>query len=49
MEPVMKPKYLIRHLKPDGTIISKQEYEEAQQMGETVYIAAFVGCTYHSG
>jgi hypothetical protein len=46
---ITKPAYQTRYLRPDGTIITKTEYDQAHVNGDTVYIAAFVGCTYHSG
>ena len=39
----------IRYLLPNGTIISKQEYDDYLTQNIEVYIAAFVGCTYHCG
>ena len=41
--------YNIRYVLPDGTIISKDTYESMKSSGEEIYIAAFVGCTYHCG
>ena len=41
--------YEIRYVEEDGTIIEKEEYESKKANGEEVYIAAFVGCTYHCG
>ena len=41
--------YEIRYILPDGTIITKEEYDVKTTNNETVYIAAFVGCTYHCG
>lgn len=38
-------KFKLRYLLPDGTQITKEEYELATD----AYIAAFVGCTYHCG
>lgn len=46
---VTKPAYRTRYLKPDGSIISKDEYHSILQSGGVVYVAAFVGCTYHCG
>ena len=48
-QPVLQPQYKIRWIKADGSIISKIEYNAAKLQGELVYIAAFVGCTYHCG
>jgi hypothetical protein len=44
-----KPAYKIRYLDSNGTILSKDSYNEMISNGETAYIAAFVGCTYHCG
>jgi hypothetical protein len=41
--------YKVRYLLPDGTQISEEEYTTRASMDEKVYIAAFVGCTYHCG
>ena len=41
--------YKIRYLLPNGTQISEEEYTTRALAGEKVYIAAFVGCTYHCG
>jgi hypothetical protein len=41
--------YKLRYLLPDGTLLSKDEYNECLSNGMTAYIAAFVGCTYHCG
>ena len=41
--------YKIRYILPDGTIITKEEYDIKNANSESVYIAAFVGCTYHCG
>ena len=41
--------YKLRYLLPDGTLLSKEEYNECVENGNTAYIAAFVGCTYHCG
>jgi hypothetical protein len=38
--------YPIRYVRKDGSILSKEEYDASL---EDVYIAAFVGCTYHCG
>ena len=43
------PEYEIRYLQEDGTIISESEYNIKSEMGENVFIAAFIGCTYHCG
>ena len=42
-------KYDIRYLLEDGTQINKEDYEIRKNNGESVYKAAFVGCTYHCG
>ena len=41
--------YKIRYLLPNGTQISEEEYTTRALAGEKVFIAAFVGCTYHCG
>ena len=41
--------YKTRYLLPDGTQISEEEYTTRALSNEEVYIAAFVGCTYHCG
>ena len=48
-EPLFEDSYRMRYLRPDGTVVSKSEYEMAIQNGEEVYRAAFIGCTYHCG
>jgi hypothetical protein len=42
-------KFKLRYLLPDGTQISEEEYTTKTLADEKVYIAAFVGCTYHCG
>jgi hypothetical protein len=44
-----KPAYKTRYLRPNGTIISKEQYDAAIVQGDIVYIAAFVSFTYHCG
>jgi predicted acyltransferase (DUF342 family)/transcriptional antiterminator Rof (Rho-off) len=46
---ITKPAYKIRYLKPDGTIIPQDIYNEMISNSEPAYIAAFIGCTYHCG
>ena len=41
--------YQIRYLLPDGTQISEEEYTTRALADEKVYVAAFIGCTYHCG
>jgi hypothetical protein len=41
--------YKVRYLLSDGTQISEDEYTTRALADEKVYIAAFVGCTYHCG
>jgi hypothetical protein len=41
--------YEVRYLMSDGTQITHEEHCTLQGRGETVYKAAFVGCTYHCG
>jgi hypothetical protein len=42
--------YETRFLKADGTLLTDQaDYEARLANGESVYIACFVGCTYHCG
>ena len=38
-----------RFLEADGTQITEEEYNTRLGNGENVYIACFVGCTYHCG
>lgn len=42
-------RYKTRWVLPDGTQISKEEYDSIKAAGETAYTACFVGCTYHCG
>ena len=42
-------KFKLRYLLPDGTQISEEEYTTRALANEEVYLAAFVGCTYHCG
>jgi hypothetical protein len=42
-------KFKLRYLLPDGTQISEEEYTTKTLADEKVYVAAFVGCTYHCG
>jgi hypothetical protein len=43
-------KYDTRFLNSDGTLIStEEEYKNKKDLNEDVYIACFVGCTYHCG
>ncbi len=48
-EPILESAYKIRYIDHEGTIISKDTYDFKSSNGEQVYIAAFVGCTYHCG
>jgi hypothetical protein len=41
--------YKIRFLLPDSTQISEEAYTTRVLANEEVYLAAFVGCTYHCG
>ena len=41
--------YKTRFLTPTGTIIAKEEYDQKVLKNDLVYIACFVGCTYHCG
>ena len=41
--------YPTRFLKQNGEEITKELYTEMLNNGENVYIACFVGCTYHCG
>ncbi len=49
MEPILEPKYRSRYVKADGTVIDKITYDNLKEAGEMVYVAAFVGCSYHCG
>jgi len=42
---ITQPKFKLRYILLDGTEITKEQYN----MAEEAYIAAFVGCTYHCG
>jgi alpha-tubulin suppressor-like RCC1 family protein len=42
-------KFNTRFLLIDGTQITKEEYDDKLLLNEEVYIACFVGCTYHCG
>ena len=42
-------KYKVRYILPDATQITEEEYNTKLASNEEVYIAAFVGCTYHCG
>jgi hypothetical protein len=42
-------KYKTRFLLPDGSQITREEYDDKISNNEEVYIACFVGCTYHCG
>jgi hypothetical protein len=46
---VTKPAYQIRYLQADGRIITLDQYNTMLQNGQSVYIAAFIGCTYQCG
>jgi hypothetical protein len=46
---VFEESYNVRYLSSTGEKISKDEYNTRNALGELVYIAAFVGCTYHCG
>jgi len=39
--------YDLRYIDMNGNIITKEKYEESKLNNENVYIAAFVGCSYH--
>lgn len=41
--------YDLRYIDMNGNIITKEKYEESKLNNENVYIAAFVGCSYHCG
>ena len=38
-----------RFLLPDSTQITESEYNSKSEAGDEVYVACFVGCTYHCG
>ena len=46
---IYEDKYKMRYLLPNGNRITKEEYNTKKTNNEEVYIAAFVGCTYHCG
>jgi hypothetical protein len=41
---ILNTKYNIRFINGNGTVITEQEYNNSN---ENVYIAAFIGCSYH--
>jgi hypothetical protein len=43
---MMQPSYKTRYVNNLGEIITKEQYDLATS---PVFIAAFVGCTYHCG
>jgi hypothetical protein len=45
----MEYEYQLRYILQNGDIITENDYLQRIKRGETVYKAAFVGCTYHSG
>jgi hypothetical protein len=47
--PLTKPAYQLRYLDPDGTILTKEQYDTRIQNGQLAYLAAFVGCIYQCG
>ena len=49
--PVLQPKYMVRWVRADGTVITKAQYDAAMATAgsASAYRAAFVGCTYHCG
>lgn len=46
---VYEQAYNIRYVDSNGIILTSAEYASKLATGESVYIAAFVGCTYHCG
>lgn len=46
---VIKERYPVRYLLPNGNQISQDEYQTRLTQKKTVYKAAFIGCTYHAG
>ena len=45
----IRERYPMRYLLPNGNQISQEEYTTRLTQKKTVYKAAFIGCTYHSG
>lgn len=43
----LETKFNLRYLNPNGTLITKAEYLTKLANNENVYIAAFIGCSYH--
>jgi len=41
--------YEIRYIDATGTILTESDYNTKKTSGQNVYIAAFIGCTYHCG
>jgi hypothetical protein len=48
-EILYETEYDIRYISAEGVLLSEIEYSSAKSNHEAVYIAAFVGCTYHCG
>jgi hypothetical protein len=46
--PIMETAYTTRYVNEEGIMLSKEEYDSYISSLSTAYIAAFVGCTYHS-
>jgi hypothetical protein len=46
--PIMETAYTTRYVNEEGIMLSKEEYDSYISSFSTAYIAAFVGCTYHS-
>jgi hypothetical protein len=44
----METAYTTRYVNEEGIMLSKEEYDSYISSLSTAYIAAFVGCTYHS-
>lgn len=43
------PEYKMKYVKPDGSIIDREEYMHRITKGKKAFRIAFVGCTYHCG
>lgn len=46
---VLEESYNVRFISSSGEQMSRDEYNTRKEADEEVYIAAFVGCTYHCG
>jgi hypothetical protein len=47
--PILDYEFDTRWLRPDGTMLTRAQYDSALASGETVYVAQFIASTYHCG